>query len=1041
MFPTFLWSLSGEAGINELLSQLLETVSRGKDCVWLVPEPYSHATERQLAERGGAPVCLHAEVLTFSRLADRVLAAAGGFAHPVLDAGGRLLMLRRAIGAVSESLTVLRPIAQKPAFLTELLKTFNECKCYNITPDDLERAASEADAENKLRDLAILFREYEKQKEPMDPRDRMTLAWERSKTLSDFPCLFVSNFVSFTPQERLLLTSLAERAPSFTVLFHGALQGELFTPLRATAKQLASHFPQGVKQKALPNQFERTPLLSVFSPMFPLLGDNCSLSIELYAAASEAEEVRFAAERIVRLARDEEMRWRDIVVLTSDYTAYGPLIESIFPQYGIPFFSDSMDTPKPLPRCIRAVAECRAYRYRTDDVMRLLRTGLLPIPAEDADLMEDYLRRWNPRGRFAGERDWTRSPEGYDEPDEKALVELERLNALRRHIAAGVKKLSGKTARQCAEGLYAALEALGVPAGMEMREKALSEAGEPKLSNEISQMWELFCHTLEQCVLVLGDTPMDSAEFCELCLTVLSGYSVGSIPASLDRVHTGDQGRFARIPVPVVLYLGADNERIPARGGSEGLLSEEERSALTGVGCELPPDSPARIAREYYNLLTALTLPQKILILTYPISGGTDDGRADCIDQISRQFSVPIHPVLPPTLPANPSEVSGAPLTGKNTAALYGSALLMSASRLETFYLCSFSYFMRYGLKARQRPEPGFTPLDVGRELHRILERCVLFARERGGFRNVTRPEMMDFAHAETSVRLNTLLAETPRLLAQGTRLARTAGLMAGRLWDEFHHSRFVPLDFELSLTGREEPLTGITPGAPSSYIPHGVADRIDGWRRDGKLYIRVVDYKTGGKTFSLTDVYHGVGAQMPFYLNLILERAFERYGAEAAEAAGALYVPSHDVAVYSSRPLSQEEARAEEAAALRHKGLVLDDPAVLEAMDSRGADGTLPVSFNRDGSLSKRTLAASPEQMRLLQKHIRKLVRDMAHSVANGTVYPNPLGLRDCEHCRCRAACHFDGASFREAAAFSGRDEFFGALQKDILPVVPSKN
>ena len=35
-----------------------------------------------------------------------------------------------------------------------------------------------------------------------------------------------------------------------------------------------------------------------------------------------------------------------------------------------------------------------------------------------------------------------------------------------------------------------------------------------------------------------------------------------------------------------------------------------------------------------------------------------------------------------------------------------------------------------------------------------------------------------------------------------------------------------------------------------------GIADRVDGWLHEGKLYLRVVDYKTGRKTFSLSDVW-----------------------------------------------------------------------------------------------------------------------------------------------------------------------------------------
>jgi ATP-dependent helicase/nuclease subunit B len=323
----------------------------------------------------------------------------------------------------------------------------------------------------------------------------------------------------------------------------------------------------------------------------------------------------------------------------------------------------------------------------------------------------------------------------------------------------------------------------------------------------------------------------------------------------------------------------------------------------------------------------------------------------------------------------------------------------------------------------------------VGKELHLILAKCTRYASERGGFPNITKDELAHFAHTESAARLSALFAGTPRLLAQGRKIAETAKMLAGRLWEEFASSRFVPLDFELSLAGPPTPLTGVPPDAPSSYIPRGVADRVDVWRRDGTLYLRVVDYKSGKKTFSLTDVYHGVSAQMPFYLNLALESVPLIYPEKPADtqAAAALYIPSYDVSVRSSGPLTAEEAETAKAAVLRHSGLVLDDPGVLAAMDSRLSSGVLPVTLNKDGTLSKKTLSASPEQMRSLQAHIRKLNDSTAFRIASGMVEANPLELREtpCDRCSCRAACHFDPSAdpFRAVTALSGKDDFFNAL------------
>jgi len=51
-----------------------------------------------------------------------------------------------------------------------------------------------------------------------------------------------------------------------------------------------------------------------------------------------------------------------------------------------------------------------------------------------------------------------------------------------------------------------------------------------------------------------------------------------------------------------------------------------------------------------------------------------------------------------------------------------------------------------------------------------------------------------------------------------------------------------------------------------------GFVDRVDEWLHNGKRYLRVVDYKSGKKSFDLSDVRHGLNIQMLLYL-FALER------------------------------------------------------------------------------------------------------------------------------------------------------------------------
>ena len=55
----------------------------------IVPEQYSHETERALCARGGDTISRYAEVLSFTRLAARVFSVCGGVCEEYLDENGR----------------------------------------------------------------------------------------------------------------------------------------------------------------------------------------------------------------------------------------------------------------------------------------------------------------------------------------------------------------------------------------------------------------------------------------------------------------------------------------------------------------------------------------------------------------------------------------------------------------------------------------------------------------------------------------------------------------------------------------------------------------------------------------------------------------------------------------------------------------------------------------------------------------------------------------------------------------------------------------
>ena len=121
-----------------------------------------------------------------------------------------------------------------------------------------------------------------------------------------------------------------------------------------------------------------------------------------------------------------------------------------------------------------------------------------------------------------------------------------------------------------------------------------------------------------------------------------------------------------------------------------------------------------------------------------------------------------------------------------------------------------------------------------------------------------------------------------------------------------------------------------------------------------------MVDYKTGKKSFSLSDVYYGLGLQMLLYLFTLSDAAPELYGYEGVPA-GVLYVPARDVLISAQTDLTDAEIAEKRREALRRSGLLLGEPEALAAMEHTEGGGRLPIKW-KDGAPAGESLASAEQ-------------------------------------------------------------------------------
>lgn len=895
--------------------------------------------------------------------------------------------------------------------------------------------------------------------------------------------VYVDGFLDFTYQEQAVLRALLQKGVSLTVcLTVDALDSvnELYALSRLSARRLIAEAEAlGVKYDVrYPEaQAGKSPALRWFSEeLFRYGAAVCPTEerpVRLLLAESVTAECEAAAAQVLALVRDGGCRWRDIAIAIRGFEDYRAALESVFSHYGIPLFVTRRSEllSKPLPALVSLAYELCGSGWEVDDVISCLRTGLTGLDTEECDRLADYVFKWQLRGwAWARPEDWRQHPDGYGAVyDEAAEERLREINRLRRRFAAPLLRFAERTEGSCSAREHcAALAALladwRLPEQLEARAGALEAEGQAELSAEYSQLWELLVAALEQCAAILGEDAMDRESFGLLFTRMLSQYDIGLIPVSLDRVSAGDFDRMRRRRIRHLLVLGCSDDRIPRTSERSGVFDADERERLLSFDIDLG-GGDGELWREFSLLYATLTLPSESLYLSCPVCGADGEAlrpafvfnRAAALFRLAPEFADVDEARLSAEAPAltlaahavkggsaraaaaaawfrarEPERfhrleaaagMSRGRLSPRGVEALYGPRLRLSASRIDRFASCRYAYFCQYGLRARPYEPAGFTPPEIGTFMHYVLEQTAREARDRGGFlalddetlHAMTDRYVQEYVHTE----LNDFHEKSKRFIHLFKRLCLDVHQVVLDMAQELRRSDFEPLDFELDFS-RASDIRPLELGEDEGAMTlTGVADRVDGWVHEGKLYLRVVDYKTGRKSFSLSDVWYGMGLQMLLYLFALENDGAGRYGRPIVPA-GVMYIPARNALLSLTADVDDEQAEKKRCDALRRSGLALDDPALLEAWEKGEDKRYIPVKFKArtapDG-------VASLEQLGLLSRHIRGCLTDMARELRRGSIAADPYYRSQqenaCLNCDYFDACHFSEGENGEQSRF----------------------
>jgi len=891
-------------------------------------------------------------------------------------------------------------------------------------------------------------------------------------TIGNTGHIYFDGFNDFTAQEVNVIEELLRKNADITVCLTYDLDedNEIFEIPRRTAAELielAKKYDVKVKfsqAEKSANTSRSSELNFIEENLFKADAQNYpeeSHVVEVYGVQKPYAECECAAEKIIKLVHNG-YRWRDIGVMARDWEQYSSICENVFEKYAIPFFSsgraDILDKP-PIAH-IDAALEIASSGLEYKPVFKYIKTGLIGISADECAMLENYVLKWNIRGSM-WLRNWTLPVSGYDGQRDDETDILERLNTMRRKITEPLIRLrdglKGETeAVHKLKALYGFLENIEFPGQLETKAIKLQNRSESRLADEYTQLWDIIVSAMEQINGILKDTKLSPIEFRKILLLVLSRYDVGVIPVSLDRTALGSMAMSRRRDLKCLIMLGATDENMPMLAKSGGALSESERDELCKLGIGMPAGLEESLYREMNMLYSTLTLPSQELVVMYSKSGGARPSfivkrliSMFGIDELSPSLPSLVKRVPPtgggcfviPEAPSSDSEsfvIPEAPPTGftlftkeskegkegeknlspESAERLYGQKIALSPSRVDKYYACPYQHFLHSGLKLKPRTAAAFDAPMVGTFMHFVLEGAAREIKETIGFDNaddeICSKLALKYIEKYVSDDLFGFEGKNARFIYLFRRLEEDVIRILTDTAEELKLSEFVPLEFELNLSKLfAEQKSGLITDVQELDLSslRGIVDRVDGWKNGEKLFLRVVDYKTGKKSFNLSDVMHGRDMQMLIYLFALQKYGAQRYGSEITPT-GVLYVPTRDVIIKSHRGASEEEIIKARRKELRRGGLLLDDPIVLDAMEQGEEKQYLPVKVSKDGQLKGESLI-SPKQIDMLKEHIGKMMKNAASEILRGEISARPMFKSEsdnaCLYCDFHMVCAFD--------------------------------
>lgn len=1021
----------------------------------IVPEQYSSLYEQKIVKESITNGMMQIEVTTFRRLATNQFLATMQLRDSYIDKAGKSMLMYSIIQELAPTFKVFAKSCKYPSFANDVTSFITELKRYEISYGQLYDIAIKSSHQllaQKLIEISKIYEVFENRllsKKFVDSDDDLGLLTDiilSHKLLSNCD-IWLDKFNGFTSQEIRCIDSLLQMSNSVSIcLSTPELQSDkkhsIFSPIIDTYNKLITLVQDKnhiIEEVFIPEKDKSSAQLQFLQDeYFSFKGKTYTgeiTDIDVYRASSIYEEIREVAMKISQLIRNGSYRYKDIVIgcpLIDEYQYY---IKAIFNTYKIPYFlSVKRQLSKhSLVHYIMSLLKIYDEKYSYESVFSFLKSPFCSIDYDNVCIFENYVLKWDIKGVKVYNAPFTYKKSNKISEDN----ELEIANKVRKQLINSLSPFFDKiknanSPKVFLTSLYQFLIDNQVYAVLQ---KMIRDSKENQLldyADELLQSWNIIMKAFSQIETVLKSDLLTTSKYIDLLTIAFAEYHISLVPPSNDQVEIGNILHTSSLFKKIYFVMAVNEPDYPGPIIKQGILSDKERLFLMDSGISLASDTLSQVLEQRLVEYEVISMVTDKLFISYSIADMNHQSRrpAYLVEQTISLFDnlnesdidtynetdYLYTPEMGMEFLLNQNELSKllekwyennnyAPfkelyqdfkcleISNEELAnRLYGDTITTSVTRLEAYTKCPFSYFITYGLNAKEREIFAMKPPDIGSIIHdvlgRLLQKDIVDQHE-------IRIQALSIFEEQTNNK--EIFSRNNKLKFLSKRIIDRIVFSYEEIIRQIQKGGFEPKSFEVGFgVNKEYPPVIINTETGKKIMLNGRIDRIDIAPLNDLEVFRIIDYKLSGKQLKLYRIKEGIDLQLALYLYAINQQ-------HLAIPGGMYYFATVKPLIGLNKRSNFETIDEQLHKKSQLTGFTIDDDEIKKLTDFENYEKS-------DVFSSKNTI--SNEKLNNMFNYMNKFIEEKTSeifSLKNDVLPIRDNGRIPCEYCLYKSICGFD--------------------------------